>query len=145
MTTLEKRSYLMRKNEERCYSRYLFDVDDAGKITRVELIPTIGTEHPVYEKADDGRHLKTWNKIHVIEPLPQFRGVNEEENERKLLEYLGSEENKERSHWEESKPSLVDRLGVSDSIIRDAFNDGITPNQLFMHYKLVSDSGIRYC
>jgi len=145
MATLGKKSYQMRKDEERCYLRYLFDVDDAERITRVELIPTIGTEHPVYEKVDDRRHLKTWNKIHVIEPLPQFKGAGEKEKERKLLEYFGSEENKKRSHWEESKPSLVDRLGVSDPIIRDAFNDGITASQLFMHYKLVSDSGRRYC
>ena len=133
----------MRKDEERCYLRYLFEVDSVERITRIELIPTIGTEHPVYEKADDGRCLKTWNRIHVIEPLPKFQGVDEEE--KKLLEYLGSKENKERSRWEESEQTLVDRLEVSDSIIRDAFNVGVTASQLFMHYRLVSDSGIRYC
>lgn len=141
-TVPEKKSYLMRKDEERCYLRYLFEVDSTEGITRVELIPTIGNEHLVYERADNERRLKTFNKIYIIEPLPEFQG-SEEEKERKLFEYSRSEENKERSHWKESKPTLVDRLEVSDPIVRDAFNVGVTASRLFMHYRLVSDRDIR--
>lgn len=138
----ERESYLMRA-EERRYLLYLFEVDSAERVTRVELIPTIGTEHPVYEKADNGRHLRTWNRIHVMEPLPEFQGATEEEKNKKRMEYLGSKEDKNRDRWEKSEPTLVDRLGVSDPIVRDAFNEGTTAGQLFMHYKLVSDSGMR--
>ncbi len=141
--------YLMRKNEERCYLRYLFTVDGAEKIVSVELIPTIGLEHRVYERCEEGDSLKYWTKTHIIKPiLPQRKG----EDFRAYIERIGTKEKPkegelfqdylkrmDRNNWRESEPTLVDRLGVNDPIVRDAFNEGTTAEDLFISYKLVQE------
>lgn len=134
------KSYLMRKSEERCYQRYLFTVDSLGRVSRVELIPNIG-EHSVYERGN--KELKEWNRTHVVEPAPKFSGTPEE-RDRKLMNFLASDENRERGHWKTSEPILMDRLSVKDPIVRDAFGEGVNADQLFMNYRLVLDSGRSY-
>ncbi len=142
---MEEKSYLMRVNSERCDQRYLFKVDDAERITRIEIMPTIGNERDIYERA--GGFLKHWTITQVagVKELPeQFRDMDPgSPRETEYLKYLGSEEcrkNIKPGRREESQPTLVNRLNVSDPIVRDAFNNGTTVGDLFQQYQLVPAS-----
>ncbi len=135
METIE-RKYLMRKDEERCDMRYLFLVDDAERITSVELIPSIGIEHKIYERGEDGS-LMYQTKTHLIRPSPaRMKG----EDFRDYIKRRG----RVVDNWSVSAPNLVDRLGIGDSIVRDAFNEKTKAGDLFMMYKLVVDSGVHF-
>ncbi len=150
------KTYLMREDKERCELRYLFGVDDAERITRVELILVFGSggrrEHSVYERAEDSNSLQKWTKTHIpkINQLSEkLRGMEPGSDlETEYLNWVVSEEgrnneNRRASRVEESEKTLVERLRVSNPIVRDAFNGEMTINQLFREYHLIpSGSGI---
>lgn len=176
----------MRKDEERCYLRYLFEVDGEEEVIRVELIPTIGNERLVYARTDCPGTLRRYTKIEAVksspEEWPEDLTIEEEREyedglynvlslqstqgkipdsvvlrEETLPDSIKDKQRKwsqfitsfgKRSGGSELPPllselTLIDRLEVSDPIVRDAFDLGTTAEQLFMHYKLVKDSGER--
>ena len=117
----DPKKYLMRKDEERRGILYSFKVNDQEQVTTLELIPTIGRGHSMYERTEDSRNLKTWKKTRILDEKDKEDGKD----------------------WHETEPTLVDRLRVADPIVRDAFNPGTTAGNLFMQYGLIADSGYR--